>query len=139
MTVLDAGAAAELDNVSLQGADQAELLRNGEFSQQLAHWFPVARVHFLPWHIDNLYLEVLVERGLAGLTVFFLMIGFAVWNLCFGPGRRLVIAPFLAASLAGAMTVGLVNSVMDVPRVAFLLLLIALISMQPNHEKRVSG
>lgn len=78
MTVLDADAAAELDDVSLQDADRAEQPRNGEFSQQLAHWFPVANVHFLPWHIDNLYLEVLIERGMTGAVMFMLMIGVAV-------------------------------------------------------------
>lgn len=139
MTVLGAGSATELDNVSLRGADRAEQLRNGEFGQQLAHWLPIAKNHFLPWHIDNLYLEVLIERGLAGLLVFFILIGFAVWSLCFGPGRGLTIAPFLLASLAGAMTVGLVSSIMDVPRVAFLLLLLALFSIQPNAETKVSA
>lgn len=73
---------------------------------------------------------MLIEHGLTGLAVFFMLIGFAAWNLCFGTGRRLVIAPFLVVSLAGAMTIGLVSSVVDVPRVAFLLLLLALSSMR---------
>lgn len=129
LTVLDAGGTVELDNVSLQGTDRVEQLSNGEFTQQLAHWFALAKSHFLPWHIDNLYLEMLIERGLCGLVVFMLLIGFAVWNLCFGPARQQPIAPFLVASLTGAMTLGLVSSIMDVPRVAFLLLLLALLSM----------
>lgn len=127
--MLDAGGTVELDNVSLQGADRVEQLFNGEFTQQLAHWFALAKSQFLPWHIDNLYLEMIIERGLCGLVIFMLLIGFAIWNLCFGPGRQRPIAPFLVASLAGAMTLELVSSIMEVPRVAFLLLLLALLSM----------
>ena len=129
LTVLDAGGTVDLDNVSLQGANRVEQLFNGEFTQQLSHWFALAKNHFLPWHIDNLYLEMIIERGLCGLVVFMLLIGLATWNLCFGPGRQQEIAPFLVASLAGAMTVGLVSSIMDAPRVAFLLLLLAIFSM----------
>jgi len=131
ITPLDAGGVAELDNVSLQ-ADQFELLSNGHFTQGLAHWFPVAKSQFLPWHIDNLYLEMLIERGLSGLILFLTLVGCALWNLCFGPARGVAFSPFLAASLMGAMTVGLVSSIMDTPRVAFLLALVLLFSLRLN-------
>ena len=39
-------------------------------------------------------------------------------------------APFLAASLGGGLSVGLVSSVMDVPRVAFLMLMLALVATE---------
>ncbi len=134
VSVLDANADAELDNLSLKGADGAEQLRNGGFTQQLARWFPVARSQFLPWHIDNLYLELLIERGMSGLLAFLLLAGLAAWRLTFGPARRCAISPFLLASLAGAMTVGLVSSIMDVPRVAFGLFLVVLVSMLLKPE-----
>jgi O-Antigen ligase len=134
MTVLDAGGAVELDNVSLKGSNRVEQLLNGDFMQQLAHWFPVAKNQFLPWHIDNLYIEIMIERGLAGLIVFLGLIGCAAWNLCLGSARRLAISPFLLASVAGVMTVGLVSSVMDVPRVALLVLLVVFVSMRLNDR-----
>jgi hypothetical protein len=40
------------------------------------------------------------------------------------------LAPYLAASLSGAMVVGLVSSVMDVPRVAFLWYWLAFLALQ---------
>jgi hypothetical protein len=71
----------------------------------------------------------LIERGLTGLGVFLLLVGVAVWRLAFGAARSATIAPFLLASLAGVMTLGLVSSVMDVPRVAFALCLVLLASL----------
>lgn len=65
------------------------------------------------------------------------MIGLAVWSLCSGAGRRLAVAPFLPASLAGEKTVALFRSVMVVPRVT--LLLLAFSSMQPNRETKISA
>ena len=137
VSVLDAAGAVELDNLSLQNASGAEQLQNGEFTQQLAHWFPVAKNQFLPWHIDNLYLETLIDHGLSGLIAFIMLLGYALWNLCLGPASRLATAPVLAASLSGALTIGLVSSVMDVPRVAFLLLLLTAFSVRLNAGTEV--
>lgn len=134
VSVLDANSAVELDNLSLKGNDGIEQLRNRHFAQQLASWFPVARNQFLAWHIDNLYLELLIERGLFGLAAFLLLAGFTAWRLGFGPARGNALSPFLLASLAGAMTVGLVSSIMDVPRVAFALFLMVLVSLLLKPE-----
>jgi hypothetical protein len=129
-TVLDAGAQVDLDNVSLGGDGVANVLRNADFSEDLARWFPVAKDYFVPWHIDNLYLELLIEQGLLGLAAFTLLLGGALAALLFSPQRALPSAPYLAASLVGAMIVGLVSSVLDMPRVAFLLYLLAFVSVE---------
>jgi hypothetical protein len=130
VTVLDAGGAAKLSHMSLQDTTREELLLNRDFTQEMSHWFPLANKHFLPWHIDNLYLELLIERGFSGLLIFIMLIVCALWNLCVGSAKKLALAPVLAASLLGALTIGLVSSVMDVPRVAFLLLLLLGLSTQ---------
>jgi hypothetical protein len=136
VSVLNGGGAAAFDNMQLTGKERHNLLRNGDFSREMAHWFPAAQHYFLPWHIDNLYLELLIERGAAGLFVFIALAGLAIWRLCLGAGRRHPLAPFLAASLAGGLIVGMVSSVMDVPRVAFLffLLLFLALSLDGNGE-----
>jgi len=59
----NAGGVADFDNMRLIGPHREELLENGEFSRGLAHWFPAAQSYFVPWHMDNLFFEVLVERG----------------------------------------------------------------------------
>lgn len=136
LSVLSAGGAAEFGRVGLHSNDQPGLLRNADFSRGLASWFPAAKKHFLPWHIDNLYLELLIERGVPGLIIFLSLMGTAFWCLLCGHGRRAPIAPFLAASLCGVLTVGLVSSVMDVPRVAFLLFFLGSFSILLNGETR---
>ena len=139
LAVVDAGGMVELDNVRLQSRSGPVLLGNGGFSQGLAHWLPAAQSYYLPWHIDNLYLELLIERGGVGLALMLLLAGMAAWAVVQGAARSCPISPYLAAALAGVATVGLVSSVMDVPRVAFLVLLIVLFSALLRQEDVASN
>jgi O-antigen ligase len=82
--------------------------------------------YYVPWHIDNLYLDILVERGLPALLAFVTCAAVVLRRLARAGPRGPAFAPFLASSLAGALCAGLVNSVMDVPRVAFLMFIIAI-------------
>ena len=136
ISVLDPDTAVDIDHISLSALGKGERLQNTDFSAGLAHWFPSAQSYFLPWHIDNLYLELLIERGLLGLFLVLLLVGCALWRLVFGAARGHVLAPYLAASLCGVMLVGLVSSVMDVPRVAFLFFWLAFLSLQLGEPRR---
>lgn len=131
--VLGAGAQVDFRAVQLYRDTPAggrAQLANSDFAQGLAHWFPAARFYFLPWHIDNLYLEVLIERGLLGLLLGGALVATALWRLVLGAARQQPLAPYLAASLCGVLLVGLVSSVMDVPRVAFLLWLLVYVALR---------
>jgi hypothetical protein len=134
MAVVNAGGVVEIDNISLAGPDRLEMLVNRDFSEGLARWYPSAQGFYVPWHIDNLYLELLIERGAFSLVAFLLCMGWTLRRLLGAAGRSRPIAPFLAASLCGALCVGLVSSVMDVPRVAFLLLLLALFAVEVTGD-----
>ena len=139
VSVLDAGQVATIDGVSLSAQDGREKLLNTDFADGLARWFPSAQSYFLPWHIDNLYLELLIERGALGLFATLLLVGCALWRLVLGQARWHALAPYLAASLSGVMVVGLVSSVMDVPRVAFLLFWMAFLALQLDGERPASA
>jgi hypothetical protein len=128
LSVRDVGAAVEIDTVSLVGPDGSELLLNRDFSATLAHWFPTAQSYYLPWHIDNLYLELLIERGVPGLVMFVLLLGWAFSNLLALARAGVTFAPYLAASLLGVLLVGVVSSVLDAPRISFLLFLLIVVS-----------
>jgi hypothetical protein len=134
LSVVDAGGVADVTQVSLTGTQSGEFLGNGDFSHGLAHWFPAAQRYFLPWHIDNLFLEVLIERGVVGLLLFAALVGYALWCLVCGRAWSQALSPYLAASLFAALLVGLVSSLMDVPRVAFLLYFLAFFSFQSAQE-----
>jgi hypothetical protein len=125
LSVLTAGAFVEVDNVVADDEVGQPLLRNGDFKGGLAHWLPAAQTYFVPWHIDNMFLEVLIERGTAGLLLFVVLIAAALTRqLRSSDPDDVVGAPFVAASLCGVLCVGLVSSVFDVPRVALLLALL---------------
>ena len=124
ISVATAGAVAEFADIRLY-RNGLQALVNGSFTHDMARWWPAAQSHFLPWHIDNLYLEILVERGPAALLCFLVLMGMTLWRLVSEPSEIAIaiatLRPVIAASLCGALAVGLVSSVMDVPRVAFLL------------------
>jgi hypothetical protein len=146
LSVLNVGGVAEFRKLALTAPDGAALLANGDFARGRAQWLPSARGYFVPWHVDNLYLELLIERGVPGLLAFIVCAGLALWRLLGAAGRgareeaavpfdamapaSASFAPFLAASLCGVLCVGLVSSVMDVPRVAFLMLLFAVFAVE---------
>ncbi|MDE2094770.1 MAG: hypothetical protein KGI87_13035, partial [Burkholderiales bacterium] len=137
MSVTNAGAAAEVAHVELLAPDGDELLANRDFAAALAHWFPAAQFYFMPWHIDNLALEILIERGLSGLAVFVALLGCVLVRLARLARAGSSFAPILAASLCGALLVGSVSSLMDVPQVAFLLLFLVVVSLQLPIQNRV--
>ncbi len=118
------GSSVDVDEVRLQGNSGRNLLDNGRFDLGLAHWLPAAQSYFLPWHIDNLFLEVLIERGLITVLAMAALLLWVLWRLLLGRARSHALAPYLAASISGVMLVGLVSSVLDVPRVAFLFFLL---------------
>ena len=129
LSVENPGGAADFTGISLRGSKTGELLQNADFGRNLARWFPAAQSYYLPWHIDNLYLELLIERGWSGLVLMLALLLSALWVLVFGAARKHPVAPYLCASLSGAMLVGLMSSLMDVPRVAFLVYWIALYAL----------
>ncbi|MEO8857335.1 MAG: hypothetical protein ABI343_10135 [Burkholderiaceae bacterium] len=130
VSILDAGVAADFRRIGLGTSVKPELLANGDFSAGLAHWFPAAQYYFLPWHADSLYLETLIERGVAGLLLLLGLLAWSLLRLLSTKGRKMRLAPYLAASLFGAALIGGVSSFMDVPRVAYLFYLMLFFALQ---------
>jgi len=130
LSVIDAGAVVDMADVSLIAPDATESLVNRSFSADLSHWFPIARDEFVPWHIDNLFLELLIERGVLGLVLFVAPLAACFCALLRMRNADTRIAPFLAASLFGALLVGSVSSILDAPRVAFLFLMLLFVALQ---------
>lgn len=128
VSVLGTGRSVAVDNIRLSAGGR-QLLDNGDFSRGLARWFLGGGGYFVPWHIDDLALEVLIDQGLIGLVAHGLLVLTALRRLVFGDARRHVLAPFIAASLAGYLIVGLFSSLMDVPRVAFLFWVLCIVGL----------
>jgi hypothetical protein len=113
-----------LQSLELFDAGGHQLLKNTDFSAGLQHWFPMGARYFLPWHIDNLYLDVLIERGLLGLAVFALWVLWVGTSLLRGCRHGDPLAWVLAGSVLGMLSLGTVISVTEVPRVALILTLL---------------
>jgi len=113
------GTLLEVRDLRLVEAGGEDLLVNGDFSHGMAHWFFSSDRNHLPWHLKNVFVHVLFDQGLFGLCVFVLMLVGALWRLGFGSARAHPLAPALAGALAGFVMVGLFDSLVDVPRDAF--------------------
>jgi hypothetical protein len=131
VSVVNAGGSLELTGMVLQAPGESQLLKNPNFASGLAHWLPAAQYYFIPWHIDNLFLEWLIERGLLSLFAFVAIVAVLAARLR-RRGSLRALEPFVAASLLGVLCVGLVSSVLDAPRVALLMfLMMVLLSQGP--------
>lgn len=125
----DPGAELELTALRLRSADGRDWLRNGDFRDALAHWFPVATGSTEAWHAPLLPLHLLVEQGVLGLGLALLLLVLALARLLWGDARRHPLAPALAASLLGFAGVGLFHSLVDTPRVAWLFLTLLVLAL----------
>ena len=126
------GVVADVDNFKLVNMQGESLLANGNFSDEMAHWFLTSDHQHLPWHIKNMLLNVLFEEGVIGLLLFVALYSGALWRVTVGGARDHPVAPCLAAALAGCLVVGGFDSLLDVPRVAFLIYFLVLLSLAIN-------
>ncbi len=142
LAVASAEGLVDLRSVALVDGSGKELLENGDFTDGMAHWFFSSDRLHLPWHMKNMFLNVLFDQGVLGLCLFALLLLAAFWRVTFGRARRAPLAPALAAGLTGFIVVGLFDSLLDVPRVAllfYLLLMVALVVQPPTGETAMNG
>lgn len=128
-------AALDIDNVSLRGSeDQRELVRNGDFSDTNDYWFFSSDHHHLPWHVKNLGLNLYVEMGWPALLAYAGLLcsaGAELLRRAQNAAERAEATAFLAALLA-FQTVGLFDSLFDVPRITLLfMLLLCAVALRP--------
>jgi len=115
------GSRAEFDRVELIAGDGRQLLANPGFDDGMARWFFSSDHLHMPWHAKNLALHLVFEQGVVGLALFTLLGVAALWRVTLGSARREPLAPALAAALVGLAVVGLADSLLDMPRIAWLI------------------
>lgn len=127
----------ELDDLSLTDAVGQPMLANGDFEQGLARWYFTSDRYHMPWHMKNMALHLLFEQGLLGLSAFALLAGAALWRCAFGAARGHPLAPAMAGAIMALLLVGLVDSVLDMPRLALLTLLMLAIALALPQTRQV--
>lgn len=123
----------DVKSVHLFDSNGNDVIKNGDFTDSMDHWFFSTDNH-LPWHIKNIWVQVLFEQGWFGLVIFS---GFIVYCLLvFGKG--LVNNDNYAAigliSLLGFLVVGVVDSPFDEPRLTLLFYLICFIFLSGQKK-----
>lgn len=130
----EAGSMVQVDNLSLRDDAGRELVRNGDFVRGGDHWFFKSGDH-LPWHIKNLWVHTLFEHGWLGLLTLNLTLLAGLLTLARKAWRGDGRAVAALAALGGLLTVGVVDSLLDAPRLA-LLLVFALLAALPAEPAR---
>lgn len=121
---LDENTLIGIDNVSLRSAQGKELIRNGDFEQGMDHWFFASDNH-LPWHFKNLFLQIYFEQGWLGLAIFIGILLCLARSLQKRYRENAFPFPPVAAALASFLTVGMVDSLFDFPRMSLMFYLLA--------------
>lgn len=114
----------DLDDFELRDAEQQTLLANGDFERGIDFWFFSADRDHLPFHAKNLFVHTFVEQGLLGLAALLSLLAAAMLRLLRSPTRLQAHAPTLLAALAGVTTVGMVDSLVDIPRITVFVILL---------------
>jgi VanZ family protein len=113
------GSVIDVDNVRLVDGAGRDLVANGDFSRSGARWSFSADDH-LPWHIFNLWVQILFEQGWVGVLAVALAIGVSLTRLASATAKGDAFAPVLLAALCGFLLIGLTESLFDGPRVTTL-------------------
>lgn len=120
-----AAKAIDLDDIQLTDGLQRQLVKNGDFEQGGDFWFFSSDREHLPWHAKNMFVHAFVEQGVLGLVAVLLIVVAALVHLARRPTRLQPHAATLLAALAGVTTVGMVDSLFDMPRITVFVLLLA--------------
>ncbi|MCT6699045.1 hypothetical protein [Rheinheimera sp. 4Y26] len=108
-----------LDDVQLVDEHGRSMIKNGQFSQDMAFWFFTSDRNHMPYHLKNLLMHVFFEQGVIGLAVTLLLTGYVLARTLFGRSQQHPLAPAIAASIAGLMVIGFFDSVVDGARMAW--------------------
>ncbi len=125
----------DIDNIRMTDGKGRSLLDNGDFSNGLQRWFFSSDRNHMPWHIKSLLMNVLFDQGLIGLALFVLMGVAALWRVLLGSAKDHALAPAIAGGLIGFVVVGLFDSLVDVPRLAFVFYLVLLLGLTVRHGR----
>lgn len=111
-------------SVALHDASGQDLVTNGDFSGGAARWYFTVFDH-LPWHIKNLWVDLLFSYGWLGLLAFHGLLAIGAWHIarCAWRSADRYCAASLAA-LAGFLGLGMVDSPFDAPRLSLLFMLV---------------
>lgn len=113
----------DIENIRIETPDGKNLLRNGNFTDELDHWFFTVD-NYWPWHVENIAVTTLFEQGWFGLAAlgFFSLV--AIKRSASRALEGNLHAAACLASLTAYLVAGFLTSPVDAPRFLFLFLLL---------------
>jgi len=127
------GVFVDVDNVRLLDEVGRNIIANGDFSKGADRWFFSTDNH-LPWHIKNLWVQVLFDQGWFGVVVFDLLFLWVLLRVAKCAWRGDIGSAALLSSLVGFLTVGAFGSLFDAPRLTLIFFLVLLIAALHNPQ-----
>ncbi len=131
------GSVAEIRSISLLDPAGRDVISNGHFSSGADRWFFSTFDH-LGWHIKNLWVALWFDQGWMGLLAFTLLCGYALVRITrhFLRSGDMVSLSVLAGLIA-CLTVGVVDSLFDAPRLTLLFFLTLLVGCLHGETRAV--
>ncbi|MBW2568888.1 MAG: O-antigen ligase family protein [Deltaproteobacteria bacterium] len=128
----------EVDNVQLVEEQGNNLIRNGDFSHGCDHWFFTID-NLLLWQTQNLWVLLVFEQGWVSLLLFNVLLLYTLTKLAMSFKEGNLLSLVLLSSLIGFLTVGLIGSLFDSPRIAMLFYLVIFISIFHSARLAMAG
>lgn len=116
----------EVDELALLDESGRNLLSNGNFQQGLDHWFFVPD-DALAWNISSMPVHLLFEQGWIGLIAFALFAGGGLARAIVQTWCGNASAAVVLASAAGLLVIATMDTLIDSPRLLFLLMAVLLL------------
>ena len=126
----------DIDGVALVNAYGQNIIENSGFEKGGQRWFSYNEFEHLPWHTKNMLLHFFFEQGLLGVIGFLALTAAAAWRNLQGIKKGEIFPIILLSAILGFQVVGLTDSPIDAPRVAFLYYMILMISFTQALEAR---
>jgi hypothetical protein len=126
---LDGGVAVDVTDLEVLDGASRPIVRNGDFRRGTDGWFFSSDRNHLPWHAKNLALHAYVENGLLGLIVLGGVLLTALGRLAVRSRAGGLLAGVPLAALLGFLCVGLFDSLLDIPRLTFWLVMVLWLSL----------
>lgn len=127
------GKVIDIDNISLIDTEGNNLLKNGDFSEGIDHWFFTIDNH-QAFNIDNFWVHVLFDQGWMGIAMFIVLLMYVYYRQLKALRKGDIYAPVLLASVTGFIVIGIVGSPFEAPRLSLLFLLTIFIALSENKK-----
>ncbi|HQQ71336.1 MAG TPA: hypothetical protein PLL92_13625, partial [Alicycliphilus sp.] len=132
--LLQPNAAMGITAIELIDPKGRQLLKNSGLTSGSRYWSSIAYGNFLPWHMDNLLLELLVERGLLGVLALALVMLSALRHVATRVQQCEPLALVVGGAIIAAVMAGGLISFMEIPRVALVLWMLHVVSFCANRD-----